>query len=300
MEHVVFMNKTIVSDLSLTPKFTLYSQKALCVWCLIFILHSLLIIWMTHSFHQIIPYQDQGISSSLNSKAIQIRFLSNVLPAKTAPSIGQVKNKVQLEEYTKPSSKLIAATSSQKEFKQQNKVSAESQKLKTAVMQKTETTAQQSESAQSKVTEKTVSSTTASLQNESLNNSENKANSMNNVSLSNHRQTSSASMQKNVASTASTEKSVTVNTPFKAMNRRLNYPTRARALGVEGRIRVQFDITNSGTLSNIRILSENPTGVFTDTVLKDMARWRYQTTSAVKDQVVNIVFKLDGRVVLDN
>lgn len=92
----------------------------------------------------------------------------------------------------------------------------------------------------------------------------------------------------------------TITAELKPIQRRLSYPNRARSLGVEGRVRVQFDISRSGTLLNIRILSENPVGVFTESILKDMSRWRYQTSSDVKNQVVNIVFKLDGRVALDN
>lgn len=92
----------------------------------------------------------------------------------------------------------------------------------------------------------------------------------------------------------------TITAELKPIQHRLSYPSRARSLGVEGRVRVQFDISRSGTLLNIRILSENPVGVFTESILKDMSRWRYQTSSGVKNQVVNIVFKLDGRVALDN
>lgn len=92
----------------------------------------------------------------------------------------------------------------------------------------------------------------------------------------------------------------TITAELKPIQRRLSYPNRARSLGVEGQVRVQFDISRSGTLLNIRILSENPVGVFTESILKDMSRWRYQTSSDVKNQVVNIVFKLDGRVALDN
>lgn len=112
--------------------------------------------------------------------------------------------------------------------------------------------------------------------------------------------TSHSSQQQKSSSSESLEKSKTTSVALKALNRRLNYPTRARSLGVEGRIRMQFDITSNGTVTNIRVVSETPVGVFTDSVVKDMARWRYQTTGEVKNQIVNIVFKLDGRVVLDN
>ncbi|MCS3432073.1 TonB family protein [Klebsiella sp. BIGb0407] len=90
------------------------------------------------------------------------------------------------------------------------------------------------------------------------------------------------------------------NQNVKALHRRVNYPQRAKSLGVEGRVRIKFDITSSGTVTNVRVLSETPTGVFASAIDKDIARWRYQTQGEVKDQVVSIVFKLNGKVALEN
>ncbi|MBN3053227.1 TonB family protein [Pectobacterium brasiliense] len=87
---------------------------------------------------------------------------------------------------------------------------------------------------------------------------------------------------------------------FKALHRRVNYPSRAKALGVEGKVRVKFDITGSGTVTNVQILSETPDGVFGDDVMKDMARWRYRTEAPVENQVVSIVFKLNGHIRVDD
>nr|WP_244861213.1 TonB family protein [Pectobacterium punjabense] len=87
---------------------------------------------------------------------------------------------------------------------------------------------------------------------------------------------------------------------FKALHRRVNYPARAKALGVEGKVRVKFDITGSGTVTNVQILSETPDGVFGDDVVKDMARWRYRTEAPVDNQVVSIVFKLNGHIQVDD
>jgi len=85
----------------------------------------------------------------------------------------------------------------------------------------------------------------------------------------------------------------------KALHRRVNYPQRAKAMGVEGRVRVKFNITASGTITDVRILSETPTGVFSAAITKDMSRWRYQTQAEVNDQTVTIVFKLNGQVELE-
>lgn len=90
------------------------------------------------------------------------------------------------------------------------------------------------------------------------------------------------------------------NQNVKALHRRVNYPQKAKSLGVEGRVRIKFDITSSGTVTNVRVLSETPVGVFASAIDKDIARWRYQTQGEVKDQVVSIVFKLNGKVTLEN
>nr|7ZC8_A Chain A, Protein TonB [Pectobacterium carotovorum]7ZC8_B Chain B, Protein TonB [Pectobacterium carotovorum] len=86
----------------------------------------------------------------------------------------------------------------------------------------------------------------------------------------------------------------------RALHRRVNYPSRAKALGVEGKVRVKFDITGSGTVTNVQVLSETPDGVFGDDVVKDMARWRYRTEAPVENQVVSIVFKLNGHIRVDD
>ncbi|MBF7688758.1 TonB family protein [Acinetobacter rathckeae] len=101
-----------------------------------------------------------------------------------------------------------------------------------------------------------------------------------------------------------TEKTVqavaTIPSEIQAMSRRVNYPNRARALGVEGRVKVQFDVTESGAVKNIQIIEETPKGLFVNGLIQDMSRWRYRVTHAVENQVVHIVFRLDGRVVVEN
>lgn len=101
-----------------------------------------------------------------------------------------------------------------------------------------------------------------------------------------------------------TEKTVqsvsTSESDIQAISRRVNYPSRARALGVEGRVKVQFDISENGAVRNIQIIEETPKGVFVNGLMQDMARWRYRVVYAVKNQVVHIVFRLDGRVVVEN
>lgn len=87
---------------------------------------------------------------------------------------------------------------------------------------------------------------------------------------------------------------------FKVLNRRVNYPIKAKSMGVEGRVKVAYDISQGGSVINIQIIDESPTGLFATAVKQDMRRWRFQTTQAVSNQMVTIVFKLDGKVLLQD
>lgn len=90
------------------------------------------------------------------------------------------------------------------------------------------------------------------------------------------------------------------NTRFRILHRRVNYPTRARSMGVEGQVRVKYDVTASGTVINVQILAENPPDVFSSDLRRDISRWRYDTTGELKNQVVTVIFKIDGRIQLIN
>lgn len=92
----------------------------------------------------------------------------------------------------------------------------------------------------------------------------------------------------------------TTSSEYHILNRRVNYPTRARSMGVEGRVKVKYDVSASGTIKNIRILEEDPPDVFSGDLRRDMLRWRYDTTGELKDQVVTVIFKIDGRIQLMN
>lgn len=86
----------------------------------------------------------------------------------------------------------------------------------------------------------------------------------------------------------------------KALYRRVNYPARAKALGVEGRIKLRFDVTASGTVNNVQIIEEIPRGVFSGDIDQDIRRWRYEKGAAAENQQVTIIFSLSGRVAVEN
>lgn len=72
------------------------------------------------------------------------------------------------------------------------------------------------------------------------------------------------------------------------------YPARALALHVEGRVRVKFDVDNSGAVDNIEIVSAEPRGMFEREVRQAIKRWRYTPGRPVNGQTISIVFKIDG------
>lgn len=284
------MIKLYLSSIRASFAFKLSSKKALSIWVINCILHVLFVLWIIYSFNQITTFQSD--SSSNNSSPIQVKFLRTVVNSTAIPVSKNVDVKEQKTQIAKPVSKIITTEISQKEILQSTIPTVEDKKENLKVVEKN----------QKKLNEQVEEPSSTSPKKESLTKHEGDTPTFSTTaaSFSVSNNTSYSSQQQKTSSSESLEKSKTTSVALKALNRRLNYPTRARSLGVEGQVRVQFDITSNGTVTNIRVVSETPVGVFTDSVVKDMARWRYQTTGEVKNQIVNIVFKLDGRVVLDN
>lgn len=59
------------------------------------------------------------------------------------------------------------------------------------------------------------------------------------------------------------------------------YPYLARRRGIEGAVTVRFLVDRQGEVRNLEVLQAKPSGIFEETVLKTVARWRF--TPGVKD-----------------
>ncbi|MDE0691700.1 MAG: energy transducer TonB [Gammaproteobacteria bacterium] len=79
----------------------------------------------------------------------------------------------------------------------------------------------------------------------------------------------------------------------------LTYPEAARAQGVEGEVRVQYDVDVTGTVVNARVVAADPAGTFEQAALDFVLSWRFRPVEAngrpvvVEDNVSEIAFRLD-------
>ena len=76
------------------------------------------------------------------------------------------------------------------------------------------------------------------------------------------------------------------------------YPEAARAEGIEGWVRLRYDISIDGRVENLRVQESSPPGVFDAAALAAVARWRYRAPvidgapSAVSGVVSTLRFEL--------
>lgn len=76
------------------------------------------------------------------------------------------------------------------------------------------------------------------------------------------------------------------------------YPYKAARRGIEGWVRVAFDVTGTGDVENVEVIESDPPGVFDIAASRAVSRWRFkpriidgQAVSGKASQVVE--FKLD-------
>lgn len=72
------------------------------------------------------------------------------------------------------------------------------------------------------------------------------------------------------------------------------YPSRAYALKIEGKVKVRYDVDNDGNVSNIEIVSAEPSNMFEREVKLAMKKWRYEPGKAGKGISSTFYFRIDG------
>jgi protein TonB len=72
------------------------------------------------------------------------------------------------------------------------------------------------------------------------------------------------------------------------------YPDRARVLGIEGRVQIQFDVNAGGQVENLQIISATPRNMFERQIREAVPRWRYQSGKPGKNLTMTVIFTLSG------
>lgn len=67
--------------------------------------------------------------------------------------------------------------------------------------------------------------------------------------------------------------------PFLVDSGSLVYPAEAKKQGIEGEVTVEYDINADGTVSNVRVVAAQPSGVFEQAVLAYVRSWVFEPLS---------------------
>jgi TonB family protein len=75
------------------------------------------------------------------------------------------------------------------------------------------------------------------------------------------------------------------------------YPVEAQDKKVEGYVRVAYDVSLDGSVTNVRVVDSNPPGVFDEAALAAVRSWRFHPAISndkpvVKELVSRVNFKL--------
>lgn len=78
------------------------------------------------------------------------------------------------------------------------------------------------------------------------------------------------------------------------------YPKEAKALKIEGKVIVMYDINHIGKIEKIRIIASVPTGIFEKNIKIAMRRWIYKSNNPKKDMTVIFKFSLNTVQMLES
>ncbi len=70
------------------------------------------------------------------------------------------------------------------------------------------------------------------------------------------------------------------------------YPSLAEAAGVEGKVRLRFDVQDDGSVANVRVIESTPPLLFDSVALYAVSSWQYEPGQAAASQQVALRFDL--------
>ncbi|QGN39162.1 TonB family protein [Klebsiella oxytoca] len=68
------------------------------------------------------------------------------------------------------------------------------------------------------------------------------------------------------------------------------YPAKAAEKGIPGQVKAQFDVDDNGFVTNIQLLSSNPSRMFDNEVRAAMKKWRYAKGKPSRKNIITINF----------
>ena len=70
----------------------------------------------------------------------------------------------------------------------------------------------------------------------------------------------------------------------------IRYPQSAEAAQIEGRVVLSVTILPDGSVTNVRIIRANPTGIFEGSAIQSVSRWKYRPSGVVR---TNVIIEID-------
>jgi TonB family protein len=70
------------------------------------------------------------------------------------------------------------------------------------------------------------------------------------------------------------------------------YPTLAESAGIEGSVRLRFDVREDGGVTNVRVIESTPPLLFDSVALYAVSGWEYQPGQAAESQQITLRFDL--------
>jgi len=70
------------------------------------------------------------------------------------------------------------------------------------------------------------------------------------------------------------------------------YPTLAESAGIEGKVRLRFDVREDGGVTNVRVIESTPPLLFDSVALYAVSSWEYEPGQAAESQQITLRFDL--------